>query len=121
MPPLGRHGGQPQLEEVAFQLQEGQLSGIIQVGDKFVILRCEGRTERIDVDESEVRDMLYRDIYEKKLRMAMSAEVRGDQRPGAGRQLPRRHVARAGRSRRRRAGQAGVRQDTAVRPTAGAR
>ena len=45
VPPLGRHGGQPQLEDVAFQLQDGQLSGIIQVGDKFVILRCEGRTE----------------------------------------------------------------------------
>jgi parvulin-like peptidyl-prolyl isomerase len=72
VPPLGRFGGQPQLEDVAFQLAEGQLSGIIQVGDKFVILRCEGRTVPEQIDEAEVRDDLYRDIYEKKLRIAMS-------------------------------------------------
>jgi parvulin-like peptidyl-prolyl isomerase len=120
VPPLGRHGGQPQLEDVAFQLQEGQLSGIIQVGDKFIILRCEGRTERVDVDESEVRDLLYRDIYEKKLRMAMSARyeeinararidnyLAGTSHSPDGPTPP--------------AGQAGVRQDTAVLPTSGAR
>jgi parvulin-like peptidyl-prolyl isomerase len=71
VPPIGKNGGQKQLEEVAFQLAEGQLSGIIQVADKFVILRCEGRTERVEVDQNEVRDILYRDIFEKKLRMAM--------------------------------------------------
>ncbi len=118
VPPIGRHSGQPQLEEVAFQLQDGMLSGIIQVGDKFVILRCEGRTERIDVDETEVRDLLYRDIYEKKLRMAMSVKFEEineraridnylegsthapDKAPTPGRE-------------------AAVRQDMAVRPTAG--
>src|SRR5690606_30835786 len=31
VPPLGRHGGQPQLEKVAFELREGELSGVIQV------------------------------------------------------------------------------------------
>lgn len=72
VPPLQRHGGQPQLEEAAFALQPGQLSGIIQVGDKFIILRSEGRTEQIDVDMAQVRDILYTDIYEKKLRLAMS-------------------------------------------------
>ncbi len=72
VPPIGRFGGQQQLEEVAFALQDGQLSGIVQMGDKFIILRCEGRTERIDVDQAEVRDILAKDIYEKKLRLAMS-------------------------------------------------
>ncbi|MCA9259418.1 MAG: peptidylprolyl isomerase, partial [Planctomycetales bacterium] len=72
VPPLQRHGGQKQLEDVAFGLEAGQLSGIVQVADKFVILRCEGRTERIDVDETRVRDLLHRDIYEKKLRLAMT-------------------------------------------------
>lgn len=72
VPPLQRYGGQPQLEEAAFQLEPGQLSGIIQTGDKFIILRCEGRTERMDIDMQEVEDILRRDIYEKKLRMAMS-------------------------------------------------
>jgi parvulin-like peptidyl-prolyl isomerase len=119
VPPLGRHGGQPQLEDIAFQLQPGQLSGVIQVMDKFVILRCEGRTERVDVDEKDVRDILYRDIYEKKLRMAMGQKydeihdkaridnylagtTHEPEKPGASEQ-------------------AKVREDAAVRPTAGVR
>ncbi|MEX2310384.1 MAG: peptidylprolyl isomerase [Pirellulales bacterium] len=72
VPPIRRYGGQPQLEDVAFGLQPGELSGVIQLGDKFVILKCEGRTEPIDVNPQEVREVLYQDIYEKKLRMAMS-------------------------------------------------
>ncbi|MCG8450834.1 MAG: peptidyl-prolyl cis-trans isomerase [Pirellulales bacterium] len=72
VPPLQRFGGQPQLEEAAFQLEPGQLSGIVQVGDKFIVLRCEGRTERMDIDMAEVQDILKRDIYEKKLRLAMN-------------------------------------------------
>jgi len=119
VPPLGRHGGQPQLEAAAFALQDGQLSGVIQVGDKFIILRCEGRTERLDVDENTVRDILYRDIFEKKLRMAMSAKfekIRAQSRvdnylAGTSHEPEKPAVGR----------QAGVRQDTAVQPTAGAR
>lgn len=72
VPPIQRYGGQLQLEEAAFALQAGQLSGIVQVNDKFLVLRCEGRTEPVNVRESEVRDILTRDIYEKKLRLAMS-------------------------------------------------
>ena len=72
VPPIQRYSGQPHLEEAAFKLQAGELSGIIQVRDKFIILRCEGRTEPVKVDEADVRDILTRDIYEKKLRIAMS-------------------------------------------------
>jgi parvulin-like peptidyl-prolyl isomerase len=72
VPPIRRYGGQPQLEEVAFELKPGELSGIIQIGNQFVILKCEGRTNPIDVNPDEVRDILYKDIYEKKLRMAMN-------------------------------------------------
>ena len=72
MPPIRRHGGQPILEKEAFQLKTGELSGVIQVGDKFVILRCEGRTEPVKVDFASVRDEIYRDLYEKKLRLAMT-------------------------------------------------
>ncbi|MEM9660632.1 MAG: peptidylprolyl isomerase, partial [Planctomycetota bacterium] len=71
VPPLQRFGGQPQLEEVAFRLQPGQISEIVNVGQQFIILRCEGRTKRVDVDEDVVRKELYRDIFEKKLRIAM--------------------------------------------------
>lgn len=74
VPPIQRYGGQPQLEDVAFELGPGEqsLSGIIQLGDKFVILKYEGRTEPVKVDPKEVQEILYQDIYEKKLRGAMS-------------------------------------------------
>jgi parvulin-like peptidyl-prolyl isomerase len=72
VPPIRRHGGQPQLEDVAFELQPGELSGIIQLGERFVILKCEGRTDPVEVKFEDVRDVLYQDIYEKKLRLAMA-------------------------------------------------
>jgi parvulin-like peptidyl-prolyl isomerase len=118
VPPLGRYGGQPQLEEVAFQLQEGQLSGIVQVGDKFIILRCEGRTERVDVELADVQDILRRDIFEKKLRMAMgqkfeeiNAKSRIDNYLAGTSRAPEKPKSAAAE------GQPEVREDTAVRPT----
>jgi parvulin-like peptidyl-prolyl isomerase len=72
VPPIRKYGGQPQLEEVAFELAPDELSGIIQMGDKFVILKCEGRTESVDVKLQDVHDVLYQDIFEKKLRLAMN-------------------------------------------------
>lgn len=73
-PPVRKHGGQPQLEEVAFKLADGELSGIVQVADKFILLKSEGRTEPIGVTMEEVRGELERDIFEKKLRLAMGQE-----------------------------------------------
>src|SRR3989304_3967219 len=49
-----------------------KLSGIIQLGERFVILKCEGRTEPVKVKTEEVRDILHQDIFEKKLRIAMN-------------------------------------------------
>jgi parvulin-like peptidyl-prolyl isomerase len=71
VPPIQRHGGQPTLEKEAFSLEPGELSGIVQVGDVYVILLCEEFTKPIDTNFAEVRDLLYRDIHEKKLRIAM--------------------------------------------------
>ncbi len=74
VPPIQMHGGQPVLEKEAFSLKPGELSGIIQVGpDKYVILLCLGRTEPKAVDFAQVRDLIYEDVYEKKLRLAMAA------------------------------------------------
>ncbi|MGL4512537.1 MAG: peptidylprolyl isomerase [Lacipirellulaceae bacterium] len=83
VPPVRQHGGQPQLERAAFALAEGELSGITQVGDKYIILRCEGRTEPINVRPEEVQEVLSQDLFEKKLRLAMSdefARIRSDAR-----------------------------------------
>ncbi len=72
VPPIRKFGGQPQLEDVAFGLKPNELSGIIQLADKFVILKCEGRTKPVEVNPAEVHDVLYQDIFEKKLRLAMT-------------------------------------------------
>ncbi len=72
IPPIKKHGGQPRLEEEAFMLRQGEISGVIQVGDKFIILRCEGYTKPINVQFAEVRGEIYRDLHEKKLRLAMA-------------------------------------------------
>lgn len=74
VPPIQRHGGQPLLEKEAFKLQPGEVSGIIQVGESFIVLYCEGQTKPIKVDFKEVRAQLEMDIYEKKQRIAMAKE-----------------------------------------------
>lgn len=72
IPPIQKHGGQPLLEREAFALHPGELSGVIQVGETFVVLLCEGFTEPTKIDFNEVRGMLYEDIREKKQRIAMA-------------------------------------------------
>lgn len=72
VPPIQKHGGQALLEAEAFKLKAGELSGVIQAGDKFVILLCEGYTEPTKVDFATVRDEIYGDIHEKKLQIAMA-------------------------------------------------
>jgi len=74
VPPLRRHGGQPLLEEEAFKLKAGELSAIIAVGDKYVILRCLGRTKPVVTEFEVVKEELHKDIQEKKLRIAMANE-----------------------------------------------
>ncbi|MEN6498814.1 MAG: peptidylprolyl isomerase [Thermoguttaceae bacterium] len=72
VPPVQQHGGQPLLEKEAFKLQKGELSGIIQVGqERYVVLFCEGQTEPVKLRFAEVKDEIYADIHEKKLRLAM--------------------------------------------------
>ena len=72
VPPIQRHGGQPLLEQAAFALKPGDLSEIIQVGDKWVILLCEGYTKPIDVDQARVQPEIERDLFEKRQRIAMN-------------------------------------------------
>ncbi len=74
IPPISRYGGQPQIEKEAFRLEPGELSGIVAMGDKYIILRCTGRTEPLVKQAADVKDELVADIREKKLRVAMAAE-----------------------------------------------
>lgn len=76
VPPVRKHGGQPLIEREAFALSEDDpLSGVIAVGDKWVILRFVGRTTpALDEVDENVKQELHKDVLEKKLRLAMSRE-----------------------------------------------
>ena len=72
VPPIQRHGGQPTLEREVFSLAPGELSGVVQIADRFMVIFCEGFTEPAKVSFYEVRDELYDDIFEKKQRIEMA-------------------------------------------------
>ncbi len=72
VPPIQKNSGQPTLEKVAFAMRPGELSGVVQVGDRYVILFCEGITDPVVVAMNDVRDELHDDILEKKLRICMA-------------------------------------------------
>ena len=72
VPPIQRWGGQPTLEREAFALKPGELSGVVQVADRFMVIFCEGFTEPSKVEFAEVRNELYDDIFEKKQRIEMA-------------------------------------------------
>ena len=72
VPPIQKHGGQPALERQVFSLKPGELSGIVQIADRFMVILCEGFTDAAKVTFAEVRDELYDDIHEKKQRIEMS-------------------------------------------------
>jgi parvulin-like peptidyl-prolyl isomerase len=72
VPPIQKHGGQPAIEREAFALKPGELSGVLQVADRFLVLYCEGFTQPAQVTFEEVRSELYDDIFEKKQRIEMA-------------------------------------------------
>lgn len=74
VPPIRRYSGSEAVEEEAFRLKPGELSGIVAVADKFIIMKCLGRTDPMVKDLSEVREELHRELYEQKLRAAMNRE-----------------------------------------------
>ncbi|MDO4549912.1 MAG: peptidylprolyl isomerase [Planctomycetia bacterium] len=71
VPPISQFGGQPELEKEAFKLETGELSGIIQLQNVYVILLCTGFTEPIGVTFEEVKDLVQKDIVLKKTQMAI--------------------------------------------------
>jgi len=74
VPPIRRHGGNDLVEEEAFKLGPGELSGVIAVADKYIILKCLGRTQPIVSKIDDVRDELTKELREQKTRGAMAAE-----------------------------------------------
>ncbi len=74
VPPIQKHGGRPELEKEAFSLQSGEISKVVQVGEHWVIMYCQGRTTPRITNIDDVRDELRKDIHEKKLRIAMAEQ-----------------------------------------------
>jgi parvulin-like peptidyl-prolyl isomerase len=74
VPPIRQFSGQPDLEKEAFRLKPGEISGIVQVSDKYVIMYLEGFTKPVQVSRDEVKNLIYEDVHEKKLRLKMASE-----------------------------------------------
>jgi len=73
IPPIQRYAGSKELENVAFKLKEGEISGVVQVGlNHYIILKCEGRTDPIVKDIAEVRDILIQELREEKINVAVA-------------------------------------------------
>lgn len=71
VPPIRKFGGQPAIEREAFALKPGDRSGIIATGGRYVLLWCQGFTEPVVTDISQVRSELVRDLTEQKTNRAM--------------------------------------------------
>jgi hypothetical protein len=71
-PPIQRHGGMPILEKEAFELKPGELSSVLSVDSRYVILFCLGQTKPVEVDPNEVRELIRQDVHEKKQHIAMA-------------------------------------------------
>jgi parvulin-like peptidyl-prolyl isomerase len=66
--PIRRHVGDAAIEQAVFQLQEGQVTPLIQVGNQYAILKCEGHIPARNVPISQVQEELIESIKEDKLR-----------------------------------------------------
>lgn len=75
VPPIRRHSGQPTLEKAAFDLNPGELSAVIAVGEQYVVMFKQGLTSPIVQNDADVRAELTREITEKKMRIEMQNEL----------------------------------------------
>jgi len=72
VPPIPRYTGNENLEKAAFKLKEGELSGVVEIGTgRWVIMKCEGRTEPVVTDIEEVRNSLVDQLTEAKTQQAI--------------------------------------------------
>jgi hypothetical protein len=76
VPPIRLGGGQPAIEKAAFSLKAGELSDVIVAGDKYLVMRCLGRTKPM-FQLAEVQGELVKILHEEKLRDAMASTYEG--------------------------------------------
>ena len=66
--PIRKHVGHEEIELVAFQMEEGQVSEVIPVADQFAILKCEGRLPGQQVGLEQVKAGLVEILRDRKMR-----------------------------------------------------
>ena len=74
IPPIRRFSGNKELEETAFKLRDGEISPLIQVGfnERWVMLKCEGRTAQVVTDIRDVEEVLREQIVEEKVQESVA-------------------------------------------------
>lgn len=73
IPPIPRFNGSETVEKEAFRLKNGDISGVIEVDlSRYIILKCEGRTEPVVHNIDDVRNTLYDEIKESKIQAAVA-------------------------------------------------
>jgi parvulin-like peptidyl-prolyl isomerase len=75
VPPVRRHSGQPTLEKAAFELQPGEISGVVALNEQYIVLYKQGETTPLVKDFEAVRPELEKELLEKKLRFAMQNQL----------------------------------------------
>lgn len=75
IPPIRKFSGRPTLEDAAFSLLPGEISGVLAWGDQYAILYKQGETKPIVQDFEAVREELVKEIREKKMRLAMHQKM----------------------------------------------
>ncbi len=76
VPPIRRFGPPDQVavEEAAFKLKPGEISAVIEIDqNRYLIMKCEGRTEPVVTDIKDVWDDLYKQVVEEKTQTAVAA------------------------------------------------
>ncbi len=78
IPPIAMYGGPEsrELEQQAFKLKQGEISGIIQLPfpgmQRYVILKKEGVTDPIETKLEDVRPLIEEELREQKIQMAVA-------------------------------------------------
>ncbi|MHC4878672.1 MAG: peptidylprolyl isomerase [Planctomycetota bacterium] len=73
VPPIAKYSGAPEIENAAFKLKPGELSGVIQIGvNQFVVLKCDGYTKQVVTSIDEVKSQLLADLEEQKVQEAVA-------------------------------------------------
>lgn len=75
IPALRKHGGRPVLEEAAFELLPGEISGVLAWGDQYCVLYKQSESKPLVTEFEAVREELQREILKKKMGIAMQQKM----------------------------------------------